>query len=250
MLKRAFNARFWTGTAYRSPEHTGATDDRGNALAVVAGLVPESRQPAVREVLVTERHASPYFEKYVAEALIEMGHTDDALARLRDRYAEMIESPITTLWEGWELNSATYGGGTYNHAWSGGPLTLLSSRVVGVEPLTPGWATFRVAPRMGSLEHARAVVPAPQGEVVAEARQSGGQFALDVVVPPGTRATLDVPRNGGRQVTLNGSVVWDGSRTLHEGQATPPAGVEVRFVWWADPIQITVGPGRWRVVAR
>ncbi|WP_420455675.1 alpha-L-rhamnosidase C-terminal domain-containing protein [Rubrivirga sp.] len=239
-LTEAFDARFWTGTAYRSPDHDGATDDRGNALAVVAGLAPEIRWPALRRVLVEERHASPYFEKYVAEALIQMGHTDDALDRLEDRYAEMIASPITTLWEGWELNSATYGGGTYNHAWSGGPLTLLSSRVVGVEPLEVGWATFRVAPRMGSLASARAVVPSIRGEVVAEVRRGPDRFALDVTVPATTRARLEVPVAGRQSVTLGDAVVWtaDGSG---EAEVVETPGGPVAEVW--------VGPGRWSVVA-
>ena len=238
-LAAAFNERFWTGTAYRSPEHEGATDDRGHALAVVAGLVPPEYEGAVANVLLTERHSSPYFEKYVAEALIDLGRAGDALQRLRERYAEMIESDITTLWEGWELNSATYGGGTYNHAWSGGPLTLLSSRIVGVEPLTPGYATFRVAPQLGGLAHARAVVPSVRGEIVADVRQSDAAFTLEVAVPEGTEAELAVPlvgRSSARVVGADGEV----------GE-----GIAVSHGAFGDDETATfrVGPGRWWVVA-
>ena len=238
-LTASFNARFWTGTAYRSPGHEGATDDRGNALAVVAGLAPEMRHPALRDVLVTERHASPYFEKYVAEALMQMGHTDDALARLKDRYADMIASPLTTLWEGWELNSAVYGGGTYNHAWSGGPLTLMSQYVAGVEPITPGYATVRVAPRLGGLAHASAVVPSVRGTIAVDARQADGAYDLDVTVPDGVRALVEVPRAGRRLVRLGGAVVWS-----VDGHATPPAGVEVDGVD-DRAVRFWVGAGRW-----
>ena len=238
-LAASFNERFWTGTAYRSPEHTGATDDRGHALAVVAGLVPPEREEAVAQVLMTERHASPYFEKYVAEALIDLGRAGDALQRLRERYAEMIESDITTLWEGWELNSATYGGGTYNHAWSGGPLTLLSSRIVGVEPTSPGYATFRVAPQLGDLAHARAVVPSIRGEVVADVRRSDAAFTLEVTVPPGTEAELAVPV-GGR----GGVQVFDSA-----GQPGQRRSVSDGAFGDGETATFRVGPGRWRVVA-
>ena len=238
-LTASFNARFWTGAAYRSPGHEGATDDRGNALAVVAGLAPEMRHPALREVLVTERHASPYFEKYVAEALIRMGYTDDALARLKDRYADMIASPLTTLWEGWELNSAVYGGGTYNHAWSGGPLTLLSSLVAGVEPITPGYETVRVAPRLGGVAYASAVVPSVRGTISVDARQTDGAYDLDVTVPDGARALVEVPRAGRRVVRLDGAAVWSA-----DGHATPPPGVEVDGVD-GRAVRFWVGSGRW-----
>ena len=57
------------------------------------------------------------------EALCTMGYYQDALNRMKLRYRAMIESPLTTLWEGWGIGSEGFGGGTYNHAWSGGPLT-------------------------------------------------------------------------------------------------------------------------------
>ena len=244
-LALAYEETFWTGTEYRSPGHDGATDDRGHALAVVAGLAPRERYPAIREVLLRERHASPYFEKYVGEALIRMGWTDDALARTKQRYAAMIASPLTTLWEGWGLGAEGFGGGTYNHAWSGGPLTLLSSLVVGVEPLEPGYASFRVAPRPGSLARARAVVPSVRGRIVAEVRQpegSDGPIELAVTVPEGTRALVVVPGRRAR-VELAGQTVWTA-----DGGGLPLDGVDVLG---ASPggVRVWVGAGAWTVRA-
>ena len=240
-LATAFEETFWTGTEYRSPAYEGATDDRGHALAVLSGLVPRARYPALREVLVRERHASPYFEKYVGEALIRMGHTDDALARTKERYAAMLASPLTTLWEGWGLGAEGFGGGTYNHAWSGGPLTLLSSLVVGVEPLEPGYASFRVAPRLGSLARVRAVVPSVRGRIVAEVRQPdgpGGPLDLDVTVPEGTRALVVLP--GARtRVERAGTAVWTAA-----GGAVSGAPVEVLGAS-AEGVRVWVGAGAW-----
>ena len=65
-------------------------------------------------------------EKYVLEALCMMGYYEDALERMKKRYYDMVESDLTTLWEGWGIGSKGFGGGSYNHAWSGGPLTILS----------------------------------------------------------------------------------------------------------------------------
>ena len=249
-LTAAFDAAFWTGTEYRSPGHTGATDDRGNALAVVAGLAPPAHYAALTAVLVRERHASPYFEKYVGEALLQMGATDAALDRITDRYADMIASPLTTLWEGWAVGSATYGGGTYNHAWSGGPLTLMSEYVAGVAPLGPGYATFRVAPRPGRLERVAATVPSVRGEIAVAVRQPREsrvtRVEMEVTVPAGTRARVTVPPPAGRsalRLMLDGRAVWSAA----SGPAMP-AGAE-----WigadASGLSLWLGPGTYALVA-
>ena len=75
------------------------------------------------------------------------------------RYRAMIESPLTTLWEGWGIGSEGFGGGTYNHAWSGGPLTILSQYIAGIETLEPAFRTFRVAPHPAHLNFIRTQVP-------------------------------------------------------------------------------------------
>ena len=239
-LGAAFDEAFWAGAAYRSPGHAGPPDDRGNALAIVAGLAPPARYPALREVLRRQRHASPYFEKYVAEALIRMGHTGDALARLKDRYASMIASPLTTLWEGWELDSATYGGGTANHAWSGGPLTLFSRYVAGVDPVEPGYRVVRIAPHLGPLAHARAVVPSVRGEVVADARQSPEAFTLEATVPEGVTALVSVPVDGRATLRANGAPVWT------RGGISPEASGARVLAAEGGRVLVEVGAGLWR----
>ena len=123
-LRKEFHRTFWNGNttslrAIRQP------DDRAQALAVVSGVLPKELYPVIRPFFSTWYHASPYMEKYVLEALCTMGYYQDALNRMKLRYRAMIESPLTTLWEGWGIGSEGFGGGTYNHAWSGGPLTIL-----------------------------------------------------------------------------------------------------------------------------
>ena len=184
-LAQAFNDRFWTGSAYRSPGHTGPPDDRGQALAVVAGIVPEAYHPKLRRVFREQRHASPYFEKYVEEALFRMGYADDALVRMKDRFGPMVNGPGTTLWEGWEIGSAKYGGGTDNHAWSGGGLTLLSQYVAGITPLEPGYTRVRIRPQLGSLNRVTATVDTPLGLLTVRARRVGEETVVEYDAPPG-----------------------------------------------------------------
>ena len=129
-LAETFDSVYWTGTAYRSADYTKETDDRSQAMAVVSGLASADKYPALVKVLKKEYHASPYMEKYVLESLFLMNEPEFALERMKTRYTKMLRyEDHTTLFEGWGIGSEGFGGGTINHAWSGGPLTLLSQKV-------------------------------------------------------------------------------------------------------------------------
>ncbi len=76
LMKRisdSFDAQYWTGSAYRYPDDKKQTDDRAQAMAVVSGLASPDKYPALFENFKKEHHASPYMEKYVLEALFQMG---------------------------------------------------------------------------------------------------------------------------------------------------------------------------------
>jgi len=57
------------------------------------------------------------------------------MARLKERFGDMVKSRLTTLWEGWEVGSFDYGGGTINHPWAGSGVIILSQLVGGIEPI-------------------------------------------------------------------------------------------------------------------
>jgi hypothetical protein len=190
-FKPAYHQKFWTGEAYRSPANKGATDDRGQALAVVAGLAPAENFPALREVFKTQAYASPYFEKYVEEALFVMGYPEDALQRMKDRFGPMVNSELTTLWEGWDIGSAKWGGGTYNHAWSGGGLTLLSQYVAGIEPIEAGYLTVRIRPQLGPLNQVSATVDTPLGLLRVRVEKRGDKNEVSYTAPEGMRVVVE-----------------------------------------------------------
>lgn len=199
-IEKCFDTKFWNGTAYRSPGYTGETDDRAQAMAVVSGLASKDKYPALLKVLQTEHHASPYMEKYVLEALFRMRQPEAALQRIKKQYANMMAYPYTTLFEGWGIGPEGFGGGTINHAWSGGPLTLLSQCVCGIEPTSPGFRTFKVEPQMGNLTEAAATVDTHYGLIKASITRKGNRLTLDITVPEGTTAETISPK--GKKQTL------------------------------------------------
>jgi hypothetical protein len=252
-LKRiaaGFDAAYWRDGAYRSAGYKGRSDDRANALAVVAGLAPRERFPALRELFRSEFNASPYMEKYVLEALFLMGDADYAVTRMRDRYATMVNDPAyTTLWEGWALNTAEFGGGTSNHAWSGGPLTLMYEYLAGIAPTKLGYEAFHVLPNPGPLRRLRAAVPSARGQIIVTLQRTpdDSKVALDITIPIGTTAVAGLPLLGGRPyhaVQLNGTPLWrDG--TLVRGA---PAGVSLAPDAAETHLAFTMPPGNWRLI--
>ncbi|MDR0386278.1 MAG: glycoside hydrolase [Prevotellaceae bacterium] len=194
-IEQHFDAKFWTGAAYRSSGHKGETDDRAQAMAVLSGLASKDKYAALRNVLRKEYHASPYMEKYVMEALFVMDDPVFALERMKMRYEKMMSyGEYTTLFEGWGIGREGFGGGTINHAWSGGPLTLLSQKVCGVEPTSPGFKTFKVAPQLGFLKEASTTIASVEGEIKVAVSMKGRRMTVWVRVPEGVTAEIVFPK--------------------------------------------------------
>lgn len=195
-LRVSFNRTFWTGAEYRSPDHDGEPDDRVAGLAVVAGLAEREFFAPISELFKRGFGSSPYMEKYVLEALFIMDCPEQALDRMRMRYQPMVDSKYCTLWESWSVgdaNAAKYGGGSYNHGWAGGPLTLMAEHIAGIRPLAPGFARFSMSPRIGLLECFDCAVPARGGLLEIRQEKLAGGYQLTVSVPEGSSGELHLP---------------------------------------------------------
>ena len=216
-LKKAFNTVFWNGKAYRHPEYKLKTDDRVQALAIVSGLADEKKYPALLNVLKQNEHASPYMEKYVIEALFMMGENYYGMERMKRRFAEMVNDPErTTLYEGWGIGPNGFPGGTTNHAWSGGGLTILSQYVCGVAPTEVGYKAYRIAPQPTGLKEAETLVPTVKGNIKVSFKDDEKNFQLQVSSPQGAKATICLP-SPCKAVTLNGELVWQKGKKLLSG---------------------------------
>ena len=218
-FKKALNARFWNGTAYRDPSYTGRTDDRVQALAVVSGVASPEQYPSLMDQLRKERHASPYMEKYVYEAMMIMGYEEEALARNKDRFSKMVYYPgnFTTLFEGWGIGNEGFGGGTVNHAWSGGTLTVAAQYVCGVSPIRAGFQKFSVLPQPGDVSWASLSFPTVRGVIESSYEDKGNTFIQKVTVPEGTTAIIGVPYPDAQEVVINGKSVWAAGRYVTSG---------------------------------
>jgi len=243
-FKTAFNREFWTGTAYRHPEYQGQTDDRVQALAIISGLADKEKYPALLEVFKSNEFASPYMEKYVMEALFMMNEGEFALERAKRKFGKMVEHPeYTTLWEGWGIGSEGFGGGTINHAWSGGGLTILSQKVCGISPLFPGYEKIRIAPQPAGIEKAEASILSVKGGVSASFRDAANSFELFASIPESSTGIIVFPRQGITKLFMNRKLIYS-RRNHNTGKAAVP-------VWLNEKqqLEVEVNPGKWNFKA-
>ncbi len=208
-LQEAIRRVAWTDYGYRYPGYEGETDDRVNALAVLAGVATKLQYDTIYDVLKTEEHASPYMEKYVMEALFVLGHGDYALERERKRYDFMVNHPDhDTLFENWNVGvDGDWRCGSINHAWSGGPLAVFPTRMLGIVPLEPGWKRFSVRPDPFVFEQCSLSFPTVAGTVAVSVDRKAG--VLEVTVPDESEAEVLLPKSN----TL--AVLGPGKHKIH-----------------------------------
>ncbi|MDG1242819.1 MAG: alpha-L-rhamnosidase C-terminal domain-containing protein [Opitutae bacterium] len=191
-VREAIRTQYWNSEkgGFVSDGFEFLPDDRVQALMVLCGAAEAEHTPALLKVFNQVEQACPYMEKYILEAMFAIGEPVQALDRMRRRYRTLVENDNSTLWERWP--EASDHPGTINHSWSGGPLTLLSSIVAGIRPLEPGWNRFIVQPQPGDLTQIRCSLQAPQGMVRLEAELAEGNWQLNLTVPAGCVAVLDL----------------------------------------------------------
>jgi len=239
-LRAAIRNKCLRDGVFRAASYTGETDERANALAVLAGVVGPNERQAVVELLTSTRRASPYMERFVLEALFELGENDRALNRMRERYALTVASPYSTLYEVWEYQNPAVTCGTYNHAWSGCPAHLLPQYLANLRPLEPGWSRFSVRlQNPPGLLYSR--VPLAQGDVEVRYESVSWQTMLWITVPPGTSAewTPDYSKVKIR-MKINGWLVIDNGK---QGRL-PPKVIETIP---GDRTTLLLSPGHYTV---
>ena len=204
-IAHAFHDAFWQGHGYGT---TTMMDERANAMAVLSGLAGKETWPAIRRVLIAVQTCTPYMERFVLEALCRMGHIGDAVRRIRQRYAEMAQSPDSTLWEDFFFF------GTRNHAWSGAPLGILSRYVAGIDLDGMKDGMLRIAPSPFSLDmpsiDLEATVPTVHGPVTLKITEQGERLHVHLQAPPELILVTDFSacmlHGNAPQVTIAGSL--------------------------------------------
>jgi alpha-L-rhamnosidase len=202
------------------------------ALAIVFGLLDEPvRQRAggrLAELVVAAGHriATGFAgTPFVLDALAATGHLDEAYRLLLQRESPSWLYPVTmdatTIWERWDsmLPDGSINPGqmtSFNHYALGAVADWMHRFVGGIAPAEPGHRTVRVAPRPGGgLSWARTALESRHGRIEAQWHLDDDRLVVDVTVPDGVTAEVELPDGQLQRVT-------GGRRTL-TGVAGAPA---------------------------
>ncbi len=154
--------------------------EHANVMAILVDLVPEEEKPDfMRRVLASDDllEAGFYFRFYLHRAMKDAGLGDLYIAQLQP-WRNMLAEGLTTFAENPGRTRSDC------HAWSAAPNYDFLSLVAGVVPDAPGFRRVKVAPSLGPLTRAKAVVAHPDGEIVVELRRTGENGISGTVTLP------------------------------------------------------------------
>lgn len=166
-----------------------------NFFPLAFGLVPSDKKQAIAGYLGGRTMAcSVYGAQFFMEALFDNGQADHAIALMtadNDRsWKHMLDMDTTMTYEAWDQ---TYKPNQdWNHAWGAAPANIIPRKLMGIEPLEPGFTKVLISPKPGSLTWADMTVPTVRGSIWVRF-EKGSSFLLLVKLPTGTTAKIGIP---------------------------------------------------------
>jgi hypothetical protein len=200
-------------------------------------------------------YISPYISSTELLARLSRHDTAGALDLMRREWGHMVDTdPNSTLWEkmAFDGDLASYspnqsGTGTsanpdngpggrgitsMAHGWSGGPVPALSGYILGIRPVSAGFATWIVEPQVGDLTWAQGQAPTPHGAIVSRWQRgpADGSFVMTAGGASGTTGTVAVPLLGrDRTIARDGAIVWSAGAPAGAGAGAVRDGDYIRF---------------------
>lgn len=204
-VRAAFVAEYWDAAAQRLTSDA----QTAYALCIQFGLLDTQQTVhagARLAELVAEadnRIATGFAGvNLVSDALTATGHIDTAYDLLLERecpsWLYMVDQGATTIWERWDsrMPDGQVNPGrmtSFNHYALGSVADWLHRVVAGLAPTSPGYRTMRFAPRPGGgLTAASATHDTPYGRASIAWTLSDGELSIQIEVPVGTTAVLDL----------------------------------------------------------
>jgi alpha-L-rhamnosidase len=169
-----------------------AFSQQANILAVLFDVAAKDRQQQVlRQMIAIEPGTTPdgvlsasyYFRFYLARALEHAGLADEFLNSIGP-WRKLLPLHFST-WP--EIPGNTR---SDSHAWSAHPMYDFLTLVAGIEPASPGFATVRIAPHLGSLPSLTATYPHPQGPIQVEYKRQGSGLSATITLPGSLTGTF------------------------------------------------------------
>ncbi|MCD8179771.1 MAG: family 78 glycoside hydrolase catalytic domain [Tannerellaceae bacterium] len=167
-----------------------------NMFPVAFGMVPSGRIKNVLEFIRSRQMAcSVYGSQFLMDALYEAADAEYALSMLTktdDRsWYNMIRVGSTISLEAWDNKYKP--NQDWNHAWGAVPANIIPRKLMGVEPLQPGFDKVRIKPQLATLAWGKATIPTIKGEIQMEVENQNNKYCMQVTIPANMEADVYLP---------------------------------------------------------
>ncbi len=167
-----------------------------NAFALALGLVePEYINDVMAFIKSRGMACSVYGSQFLLDGIYDANDGSYGLSLLTSKtdrsWYNMIKVGSTITLEAWDNKYKP--NQDWNHAWGTAPANIISRKLMGIEPIAPGWSVFIVKPQIANLENASIVVPTIKGQITAVYTQKTDLFTMEIEIPANTWAQVHLP---------------------------------------------------------
>ena len=213
-IKSAFNEKLLDKKrgAYIDGIGTDHASLHANMFPLAFGIVPEKSVGKVSSFVQSRGMAcSVYGSQFLMDAVYDGNNADYGLELLSSTsersWYNMIRVGSTISLEAWDNKYKP--NQDWNHAWGAAPANIIPRKLMGIEPLEPGFRKIRIKPQPFSLEQAEIKCPTIRGEVLMSFKNKPNEsFHMNLTIPANTTADVYLPFwIKSQKVMMNGNAV-------------------------------------------
>jgi hypothetical protein len=182
-----------------------------NMFPLAFGMAPAANNRAVTGFMRSRGMAcSVYGSQFLMDAVYngnDAAYGLQLLSSTAERsWYNMIRAGSTISLEAWDNKYKP--NQDWNHAWGAVPANAIPRKLMGVEPLEPGFRTIRIKQQPATLAHAELTLPTIRGNVKVSFHHTPGvKFDMEVEIPANTAAEIWLPLlDKNQRLTMDGVI--------------------------------------------
>ena len=188
--------------------------------ALKYGLVDENFKPSLVKFIEAQgKSCEQSFSYWLLNSMFSEGKGQWALDYIRKNWGEqMNRNDFNGAWfENWIPKL----GRSKSHAWCAGPTALLPEKILGIEPILPGWKKFKIKPNLYDLDWCMGIIPSLAGDIdvkLKKLRKENLEVGIQIkaIIPLNTSSKIYVPAQESKYFTIevNDKEIWKNGKFL------------------------------------